>query len=46
VVGTTPGRPSLVIYNESDEPWKDVRFTVNKEFGAYVAKVDRRATSR
>ena len=40
VVGTTPGRPSLVIYNESDETWKDVRFTVNKEFGAYVAKVD------
>jgi hypothetical protein len=40
VVGTTPGRPSLVIYNESDEPWVDVRFTVNKEFGAYVAKVE------
>ncbi len=40
VVGNTPGRPSLVIYNESNEPWKDVRFVVNKEFGAYVAKVD------
>jgi hypothetical protein len=33
------GRPTLMIYNESDEPWEDVIFIVNGEFRASVEKV-------
>lgn len=34
-----PGRPTLMIYNESKEPWKDVIFVVNGEFRASVEMV-------
>ena len=34
-----PGRPTLMIYNESKEPWTDVIFIVNGEFRASVEMV-------
>lgn len=34
-----PGRPTLMIYNESDEPWVDAVFVVNDDFTAMVAMV-------
>ncbi|XXF80962.1 hypothetical protein P2318_14720 [Myxococcaceae bacterium GXIMD 01537] len=33
------GRPTLMIYNESDEPWVDVIFIVNTDFRASVEAV-------
>lgn len=33
------GRPTLMIYNESKEPWTDVIFVVNGEFRASVERV-------
>lgn len=34
-----PGRPTLMIYNESQEPWEDVIFIVNGDFRASVEVV-------
>lgn len=34
-----PGRPTLMIYNESKEPWRDVIFVVNGDFRASVEVV-------
>lgn len=35
----TPGRPTLLIYNESQEPWEDVIFIVNGDYRASVGVV-------
>lgn len=34
-----PGRPTLMIYNESKDPWRDVIFVVNGDFRASVELV-------
>lgn len=34
-----PGRPTLMIYNESKEPWQDVIFVVNGDYRASVEMV-------